>query len=193
MTNSNSTPPTPHAEYEPTTRVCTVFFSAVIGFGLNHLLQQLPPVAIAADRWPCFILAFLLFLRFLFGSANHLWHELVRAQAPKPSSLFILWDIVCLITFGLIGVWICYSTTIPEFLCSNLIFGIAAALVALVNVVRGDPTRRFAVSWLVMNLVQVAVVAAQRSWDYPLIYLIAVYLLLLLVDAFVQLETLKRA
>jgi hypothetical protein len=192
MANSNSTTPLSHTEYEPTTRVCTVFFSAVIGFGLNHLLQQTPPALIAADRWPCFILAFLLFLRFLFGSANHLWFELVRPQAPKPSSLFILWDIVCLGAFGLIGVWICYSTTLPEFLWSNLIFGVVAFVVAIVNAVRGDPTRRFAVTWLIMNLVQIAVVAGRYAWDYPLVYLIVIYSLLLLIDAFIQLETMKQ-
>jgi hypothetical protein len=50
-------PPAPHGQYDPTTRVCTVFLSTLIGFGLNQLLQQQRPAPIAADRWPCFILA----------------------------------------------------------------------------------------------------------------------------------------
>lgn len=193
MTNSNSTPPTPHAQYESITRVCTVFFSAVIGFGLNHILQQQPPVPIAADRWPCFILAFLLFLRFLFGSANHLWFELVRPQAPTPSSLFILWDIVCLISFGLIALWICDSTSTAGFLWSNLIFGITAFGVAIINAVRGDPTRAFAIAWLIINALHAAAVGGLLYWGYPLVYLIAIYLLLLLADTFFQIKTLKGA
>ena len=69
--------------YEQSVRVATVFFSVVMGFGLKHILE--PPTGHGinpeTDRWACFFIALLLFIRFLFGSANHLWDEYV----PIPS------------------------------------------------------------------------------------------------------------
>jgi len=184
---------TPHAQYDPTTRVCTVFFSALIGFGLNRLLQQQPPVPIAADRWPCFVLALLLFLRFLFGSANHLWFELVRPKAPAPNPTLILWDMVCLIAFGLLAIRICDSTSTTAFLWSNLIFGVTATMIAIINLIRADPTRFFAIAWLIINVLHTAAVGASLYWGFPLIYLIVVFFLLLLADTVFQLEMLKSA
>jgi hypothetical protein len=57
-------------------RVFTVFFSALVGFGLKRLLDVQTPADFLIDRRPCVILCVLLFLCFLTGSANHLWFEI---------------------------------------------------------------------------------------------------------------------
>ena len=190
MNNAN----TSHTEYEPTARVCTVFFSVVLGFGLNHILHADKTLKIAADSGPCFVLAFLLFLRFLFGSANFLWSELIRPRAAPPSLRGIVWDTLCLVGFALIAVWICDSNDTPQFLLRNLIFGGVAVFISIVNVfVRGDLARDFALPWLVINLLQVAAVGALLKWGYPLACLMVIYLVFLLADVFFQLWGVRKA
>ena len=53
--------------YEQTIRVITVFFSTLIGFGLKKLLDAGTGDLAGVNGWLCFILAVLLFLRFLLG------------------------------------------------------------------------------------------------------------------------------
>src|SRR2546427_10582312 len=102
--------------YEQTIRVVTVFFSALIGFGLKKLLDAGTEDLVGLNRWLCFILAVLLFLRFLLGSANHLSLEYTWQEHPGASPGPLTRDILFLITFGILALWICYSTSIREFL-----------------------------------------------------------------------------
>jgi hypothetical protein len=110
--------------HEPTLRVCTVFFSALIGFALTRFFRVDSPMP-QVMRWPCFAAALLLFLRFLFGSANHLWYELVRPQeTPTAKRGELYWHLSCLIVIGILAVYICDSTSVSQFLWRNLLFGI---------------------------------------------------------------------
>lgn len=125
---ANGTPNSQVHQHEPTLRVCTVFFSALIGFALTRFFRidsTIPEVS----RWPCFAAALLLFLRFLFGSANHLWYELVREKADKKAKRSELyWHLACLIAIGVLAVYICDSSSVRQFLWRNLYFGIAGVV-----------------------------------------------------------------
>jgi hypothetical protein len=114
--------------YEQIIRVTTAFFSALIGFGLKHLLDIRPEDAgdFARDQWPCFILAVLLFLRFLLGSANHLWFEYVRKPPQRVHPGLLVWDLTFVILFGILASVICYSNTVIQFLFWSLtLLGVA--------------------------------------------------------------------
>jgi hypothetical protein len=100
--------------------VVTLFFAALLGFGLNHLLEteHTEKGSIIADhRWGVFFVAVFIFLRFLTGSANHLWLEYVRDPRVDRSWWFELnqddvlftWDLAWLTLFGYFGVAMCYS------------------------------------------------------------------------------------
>jgi len=122
---SNEGPPPQVYQHEPTLRVCTVFFSALVGFALTRFFRVDSPMP-QVSRWPCFVTALLLFLRFLFGSANHLWYELVRpAAALKAKRTELYWHLSCLIVIGVLAVYICDSTSVSEFLWRNFWFGLA--------------------------------------------------------------------
>jgi uncharacterized membrane protein len=124
----NGTPSSQVYQHESTLRVCTVFFSALTGFALARFFRVdsiLPEVS----RWPCFAAALLLFLRFLFGSANHLWYELVRPAAePRAKRCELFWHLSCLIVIGVLAVYICDSDSVSKFLWRNLWFGIAGVV-----------------------------------------------------------------
>ncbi len=106
----------PGARYEATIRVVTAFFAALIGFGLKQLLdvRYKPDMELSAFWLPCFITAVSLFLRFITGSANHLWLEYVRYDPALKWSFAV--DILFLAIFGVIAPLICYSDSLAQFL-----------------------------------------------------------------------------
>lgn len=111
--------------YEQATRVITAFFSVLLGLGLKNLLDR-KAFGPANAGWPCFLMSVFLFLRFLLGSSNHMWFEFVRLdrterQAFPVSRFRIFNDFFSLVILGLVGVAICYSTTVDEFLDRNLL------------------------------------------------------------------------
>src|SRR5205814_1785482 len=137
--------------------------------GLKRLLDEHSFVPENA-QWPCFFMSVFLFLRFLLGSSNHMWFEFVRPDLAQDSAFCaprsqILNDFLFLVMFGLIGMAICYSTTLDQFLRLNLLLtGIGIVWVMLytsIGVVRrklfkrGDPIPRGKWSyWGWINLVQ---------------------------------------
>jgi len=154
--------------YEQATRVITAFFSALLGLGLKNLLD---PKAFgpANAGWPCFLMSVFLFLRFLLGSNNHMWFEFVRPDRTDPSTFSvsrfrIFNDFFSLVILGLVGVAICYSTTVDEFLNRNLLLtglGVVWVLLyILVEWVKKTPSGRWKRPagkwdyWLLINLTQ---------------------------------------
>jgi hypothetical protein len=100
--------------------VVTLFFAALLGFGLNHILEAEHTEKgsiIAHHRWEFFFVAVFIFVRFLTGSANHLWLEYVKNPREDPETWFglnqdyILFtvDLATLTIFGCLGVAMCYS------------------------------------------------------------------------------------
>lgn len=100
--------------YDGIIRAVTAFFAALIGFGLKHLLDLETIHPLFDYRRVCFVIAILLYLRFLTGSASHLWLEHVYAKGPS-AGLFVT-DIVFLITFGIIASLMSYAEDIYWFL-----------------------------------------------------------------------------
>src|SRR5438477_2926999 len=120
----------PGTRYETTIRVCTVLFSAVTGFGLNHILQTTGEFG--DGRWLAFLITLFATLRFLFGSANHLWLEYVATDAMKNAKILILWDVFWLMTFSVLVLGLCYAHSTKQFLLLTAIFGGVAAAGGLV-------------------------------------------------------------
>jgi hypothetical protein len=136
--------------YEQSIRVITTFFAALLGFGLKKLLDAEgfdPPNA----QWPCFLMSVFLFLRFLLGTNNHMWVEFVCPDRGTESTFSadrkqVLNDFLFLVAFALIGIAICYSTTLDKFLKLNLLLtglGLGWVIVyAVIGFVRSKLFRR---------------------------------------------------
>lgn len=212
--------------YEQSTRVITAFFSVLLGLGLKNFLD---PDMFGPEnaRWPCFLMSVFLFLRFLLGSNNHMWFEFVRPDRQEGkdpevngsivSRKQILRDFFFLLIFGLLGVSICYSTTVDEFLESNLrLTGIAlaAGIFGVIDCIK----RRFSGKWDHWRLVNFAqffsilivryfviprdwgtipcwlsMVLPGPAWDWSLFILVVVYFGIFTWDFSKQLEVLKGA
>jgi hypothetical protein len=61
--------------FEPSIRAASQFFAAFIGFNLSHIVGADPSIDIGKHKLFFLCLSVSLFLRFFFGSANHLWIE----------------------------------------------------------------------------------------------------------------------
>ena len=191
--------------YEQTTRVVTAFYAVLLGFGLKHLLDN---DGLQDDRWLYLILASLFFLRFLLGSANHLWIEYVRPDPVQISEKTLLFDVFLLMAFGVIGLIICYQSDSIGFLTWNAVLGVLALAGATVYAVRGARAGRPWSFWLWINLAQTAsalgALALHAWWpgrpkvpcasaDGVLAVLCLVYLALFLTDLHKQLKVLAAA
>lgn len=144
---SDSTSTTEGKIYEQTVRVFTTFFSALMGFGLKHLLDNPLQGAGRGERWWCFLIALMLLLRFLFGSANHLWDEYVRGTGDVKSRKLLMWDLLWIVAFGFLGLRMCYSADSSAFLFWNSVFGAVAAVVALIEAALRKCVRNDAGPW----------------------------------------------
>jgi hypothetical protein len=101
-------------------RVSSVFFSALMGFGLKKIADAGWP---DSQKWACFAIAYFLFLRLLFGTANQMWLEYVAdppAVRKMGGSLF--WDIAGLVVAACAGLWMCYANDATGFLWRALAF-----------------------------------------------------------------------
>lgn len=214
--------------YEQSVRVITAFFSVLLGLGLKNLLD---PKLFEPEnaRWPCFLMSVFLFLRFLLGSNNHMWFEFVRPDReegsnPKKNGSSvsrgqILENFFFLLVFGLVGVSICFSTTVDEFLKSNLwLTGIALAAVVFYRVRDGAGKKRLPGKWdywLWVNLIQfvstllvyllgvpnewgtvpwwLSSFLPGSAWDWSLFILVVVYFVVFAWDFSKQLEIVQKA
>jgi hypothetical protein len=103
-------------------RVLTTFFAALIGFGLKHLLDS----PIPGVGWLAFLLAIVVFLRFLTGSANHLWREHVKAGVEACDHWLYALDLGFLVIFGVIALAICYARTAEGFFLMSAVLLLTA-------------------------------------------------------------------
>lgn len=210
--------------YEQSIRVITAFFAVLLGFGLKKLLDNeifQPENA----RWPCFIMSVFLFLRFLLGSNNHMWFEFVRQDLAQNSAFKaprtqILNDFLFLVLFGLIGMAICYSKNLTQFLELNLLLtGIGLIWVILYAVIgcfrmkrQGTIPRGTWSYWGWVNLAQFTAVLMiycfaipnkwgtvpwwptffGAAWEWSLAILVIVYLIILIVDISKQLNIVEQ-
>lgn len=209
--------------YEQSIRVITGFFAVLLGFGLKKLLDA-PSFDPANARWPCFLMSVFLFLRFLLGSNNHMWVEFVSDDrgptiGSKVSHKQVLNDFLFLVLFGLIGMGICYSTTLDEFLSLNLLFTGAAFVWAMVHAGisrRAGKKMRPPIGdwsyWRWVNLAQFFSILVVKyviipckcgaipwwpsffpgpAWDWSVLILVVVYLVIFAWDFLEQLKILE--
>jgi hypothetical protein len=119
--------------YDGTIRVVIAFCAALIGFGLKQLLDLKTGHPLFDYRLVCFIIAVLLYLRFLTGSASHLWLEHVHANGP--SAVLFFADIAALVTFGILASLISYAEDVYWFLGYGIVLLGTAILWAIVTTI----------------------------------------------------------
>jgi hypothetical protein len=189
--------------YEQSIRVITTFFAALLGLGLKNLLD--PKFSPENARVPCFVMSVFLFLRFLLGSNNHLWFEFVKPDLTpsEPHIAFrgrILNDFAFLIVFGLIGVAICYSSNVDEFLKRNLVLTAVGFLWVFVYAGLGRSPKWQSKGdwshWRWVNVIQFLSVAAimfcPLAYSWSLYALAGIYFVVLGWDFWRQLDNLER-
>jgi len=101
--------------YESSIRIITAFFAALVGLAVRYVIDGNNPLS-ADLRWPCFLLSVFLFLRFLLGSANHLWYEYTKNEPAQVCRYSVGKDFGFLISFGCMAVAITFAKTLKEFL-----------------------------------------------------------------------------
>ena len=107
---------------EQSIRVFTAFFAALVGFGLRPLLERPFP----HGGWLPFLGALLVFLRFMTGSAVHMWREHVKDVANRERSRERMRvDLFCLAGFGVIATLACQQRMPEPF------WGLLALLISL--------------------------------------------------------------
>ena len=108
---------------EPSIRVVTALFAVLLGFGLKHILDDTTTSVFTRHKWPCLAISAMIFLRFLLGSANHLWFEYVKNPPiliPGRGLIHLVLDLWFLLAIGFFGLRMCYSSSGDEFLIQGL-------------------------------------------------------------------------
>jgi len=192
--------------FEQAIRVVTAFYAVLLGFGLKNLLDH----GVEGAKHSCLVLSTLLFLRFLLGSANHMWYVYVRDDLDPGRSEFpsrrwpMMFDCCFLILFGFLALDICYSTTVPKFLFLHLFLPVLAHIWAFCYMVhrewwKNEKTPDVWDYWFWLNAVQAFCIAFAIfagldwgwNWTLVLVSLIFAYLALLGWDFYKQLEILE--
>jgi len=209
-----------YPRYEPSIRVVTVFFAAVLGFGLKHLLDTLKKDApeIYTYKWLFFLVAIFIFLRFLTGSANHLWLEYQkykRVERRRELPKFLSWltpdvqvtfSLSWLTLFGLLGVYLCYAGTAREFFLRASILLLATFLGSVFQVLwswfkLSSSIGQWGYFWVGANGIQLAVVWVfmqgwlpwvSGTWGRRLLAVAIVSALILFIDFIWQLKQLAK-
>jgi hypothetical protein len=195
---------TPANFYSQTVNVITIFFSTFMAIGLQKILEQ----HLDGQSWLCFVVAFTLFLRFLSGSANHLWFEHVIAIPNETTRRGLLWHSGWLTMFAFLGLQICYAPSIKQFLMWSGAFGLLTVVAPLIDTCRehkrGEKVSDLFYKWLLLNVAFSAAVGlawlgyfevkdtAFHGIRLPLAMLSFVCVILLLLDLHIQLKHLMR-
>jgi hypothetical protein len=201
-----------HRRYTESIRVFTVFFAAVLGFGLKRLLDQGPP----SYKWLFFLVATFIFLRFLTSAANHLWLEYQRDDRDYGflDDLFVMVLFSWLTVFGVLGAYLCYADKPPQFFWRATILLIAAFAASVIQVgwfggtwiwkkikqggQRERQTGQWVWGWFVGNTFQLACVVVLMkgcfggTWGARLVFLAIISAFVLICDFYWQLSQLTR-
>jgi hypothetical protein len=198
-----------------------VFFAAVLGFGLKHLLDldtQIAnkPVEIFTYKWLpykwlFFLVAIFIFLRLLTASANHVWLEYQKYQRPyrRRDDLLLIVRFSWLTIFGCFGAYLCYAGNPSQFFL-RAAYLLAACFAASVLQVLWSPISqvlwsrlrwttsvgKWAWGWFSVNFSQLAAVVVimtlDRTWGSRLVWLAIVSAVILFVDFYWQLAEIKK-
>jgi hypothetical protein len=97
----------------------TALFAALVGFGLQDTLPGDAKLRQDAGLWP-FIVAVPVALRFVTGSANHLWHTYVRSLSKDDNHLIL--DLAFLVVLGCVLAVMCHVDTSYAFTVIGVVF-----------------------------------------------------------------------
>jgi hypothetical protein len=113
--------------YNPSINVFTVFFAAVLGFGLQNLLSlhteranktaEIYGLELLPYKWLFFLVATFIFLRFLTAAANNLWLEYQKYEREYRSrdDVYVGVGFFWITVFGCLGAYLCYANRPSEF------------------------------------------------------------------------------
>jgi hypothetical protein len=203
-----------HEQYEQSVRIITAFFAAVVGFGLKHILDGGGPASISNHKWAFFIVTTLLFLRYLLGSANHLWVEHVKS-APTPRTKLLIWkDVGFLLIFGYLAATMCFAVSSSQFYLSGIYLILASITWSIIEAPRWlirwrcnrDSVGMWWIAWLLLNVLHLgAFYAARRldrcevagpdftTWSWPMVLLVPATVVIFAIDYFFQLWQVEKA
>jgi hypothetical protein len=150
--------------YSQTVNVITIFFSTFMAIGLQKILDQ----PLDGQSRLCFIVALSLFLRFLAGSANHLWFEHVKVTPTKETGKDLLWHFVWLMLFAFFGLQMCYSDSVNKFLLWTAGFAVLAVALPFVDTLRehlrGEKASDWFYKWVKINVAFLIAVGVVYFW-----------------------------
>jgi hypothetical protein len=190
--------------YDPSIRVFIVFFAAVLGFGLKHLLD----LDIKKDvpyKWLFFLVATFIFLRFLTAAQNNLWLEYLKYGRvySRQDDFYVGVGFFWITVFGCLGAFLCYAETPQAFfkraciLLSVTLLGSAIQwLWAILG--RTDPKGEWGWWFSLVNGTQLTAVlgfwgiGAWWGWTWGLCFLAAANLAILVADFSWQLKQVAK-
>lgn len=139
--------------YETSVRSASQFFAALIGFSLKHILDAKPDTGVGSHKIFFLCISVFLFLRFFFGSANHLSEVYAKDNTRK--DLLFCKDLLFLTAFGIVAASISSNDEIPAYFywCFGLVTG--ALVWNVLHLIIGVPagSRKWGL-WLIPNAVQ---------------------------------------
>lgn len=150
-------------------------FAALIGFGLNRLLES-DKEEIAADRAACFIVLLLVAVRIVCGAAIHLTDTHLRQVAPSvyapesntqpanKAALRALFDVLMLVLFGVLLSHDAHASTLRWYFISLTIASVAMIFWAWFDH-NDDPEHPLRIPYLVLNLVSAIAFAFLASFS----------------------------
>jgi hypothetical protein len=198
-------PPPDYPLYGASISVFTVFFAAVLGFGLNHLLE-LDTQKGGPYKWLFFLVATFIFLRFLTAAANNLWLEYLKYERVYQSqdNFYVGAGFFWITVFGCLGAYLCYADAPTEFFrrACLLLFAtlLGSGLQWLFSKRKWSDPRGEWGSWFsLVNFVQLAAVVVYWStgvlgltWGIRLSFLAGASAVILVFDFYWQLKQVAK-
>lgn len=198
--------------YEQSVRMVHWFFGALIALSLNHLFRD-QRQSFGVDAWPALLLCTFLFLRYLIGSANHMWYEYAIKKSENLTAR-LLRDFIFVIVYAFLAVRITDAADIRQLIfCQCVLLAVGVAWTAtdkFLTFLRSSwkKQRRSLRGrwdfWLVINILQLlsALVVflfginehriPWIEWSVSLAMLVVIYFVLLVFDMTLQFRTLAR-
>ena len=108
--------------YEKSLKIASWFFTFLVSLSLINVLGRdatQTPTPFYVNRGLFFVIGSLLFLRYLTGSAVHLWFEYLRLERNLDKNAFQR-DFYFLLIFGSLGLFAFYQNTIDNFLFGTI-------------------------------------------------------------------------
>lgn len=200
--------------YKESVKTVCWLFTLLVGLALQRIIEGDSPLG--SYRWPCFVLGVFLFLRYLLGSANHLWITYCTKDGAASARFGrAVFDFASLGVFGSMAVLISQSPDMMKFVEYNLYLIGLASLWCLFDAVLsvcysdwhgiGDWFKKGWGFFLLINIGQGLLLfqfvwvwprldnpaAASPGWSLAVCLLVILYAVCLILDFRLQINTIK--